>query len=103
MATTRDLAALLSARLGMDVVPIAARLVRASILPQRYEDVDSHEAAYLLLAAMAAPTSGDAALALDTVSCLPLSSVWSRQYASADLIGPSLKVWMFFTPTENVP
>ncbi len=66
MATTRELCRLLSAHLGVDAVPHAARFVRAGLLSRRDEQVDAYDAAYLLLAAMAAPNPDDAFAVVET-------------------------------------
>jgi len=60
MANVRDLTRILTAHLGIDVVPHAARLVRAGYLPRRDDDADEHEAADLLAAVIAAPTATEA-------------------------------------------
>ena len=50
MATTRDITALMSIPLGINVTPYTARLVRERILPRRGRSVDEDDAANLLLA-----------------------------------------------------
>ncbi len=78
MATTRQLCRLLQAHLGVDVVPHAARLVRPKLISRRDEDADASDAAYLLLAAMAAPTPDGAIEAVEAVANLSLISAWCR-------------------------
>ncbi len=60
MTTIRQLCQALRTHLGMDVTGHAARLVRAGYLPRGGDDVDEHEAAYLLAAVIAAPTATEA-------------------------------------------
>ncbi len=52
--TPRDLCSLLTALLGVDAVPFAARLVRAGVLPRAGERIAPHEAAALLLTMLGA-------------------------------------------------
>ncbi len=88
MATTREFSRLLSAHLGVDVVPHAAGLVRAGIVSRRDEEADAYDAAYLLLATMAAPNPDDAVSVVETMLSLPVRAIW-RLHGSIPLIEPS--------------
>ena len=76
MATVRQLAKLITAHLGVDVVPYAARLVKSGLLSRRDEEADAYDAAYLIVATMAAATPDSAAEMVEAISELPLHSAW---------------------------
>lgn len=75
MLTVRDATKLLSAYLGVEVAPHAARLVRDSILPRRGKPIDEEDAASLLLAVAATADPDQAVDALSTITCAPLASI----------------------------
>lgn len=89
MATTRQITAILTRHLGVDVTPWAARLVREGMLPRRGEPIDEREIAALLLAVFA---TSDPDRAIDALTTLEGTSLRQVEHAIAGT-APGVRAW----------
>ena len=96
MVTTRDVTKLLSIHFGINVMPHAARLVRARILPRRGRSIDEDDAANLLLAVAVAADPSRAVEALDRLAGAALHSI----QRPTSVTGLDTPVWQPATPRD---
>ena len=100
MLNVRDITRLLSAQLGVDVVPYAAKLVREGYLPRRGKTINEYEAANLLLAVVG---SSDPSRSIEALERLKQVSIYSIDRATSTNAPKGLWTWQLATKeTYNV-